>query len=113
MADDWSETTYVVQLADEPALSDELDELERRIADQPRHCVLNCESLTFLNSSNLAQLVRLHKSLVRTGCRLMLCAMSDELWKTFEISGLNRLLSRSPNVPLALAELAMEEAPAD
>lgn len=108
MAEDWSENVYVVQLADEPALSDELDELERKVADHPRHCVLNCEAVTFLNSSNLAQLVRLRKTLGATECRVLLCGLSDELWKTFEISGLNRIFSRSPNVPLALAELQLE-----
>ena len=113
MAEDWSENVYVVQLADEPLLSDELDDLEQRLVDQPRHAVLNCEALTFLNSSNLAQLVRVRKAVSggdvtrAGGCRVVLAGLSDDLWQTFEISGLSRIFHRSPNVPLALAELQL------
>ena len=60
-AEDWSENVYVVHLSDEPAFSDELDQFERLLQENPRHAVLDLDSVTFLNSSNLSQLIRLKR----------------------------------------------------
>lgn len=105
---DWSENVCIADLADDPAFSDELEEVERELEEQPRHCVLDFSSVTFLNSSNLAQLIGLRKQLVNTGCRLVLCAVRPALWDAIEVSRLDRLFERQESVPLALASLQIE-----
>ncbi len=107
---DWSENTFVANLADDPAFSDELEEVSRELEDHPRHCVLDLSAVTFLNSSNLAQLVGLRKQLGNTGCQVVLCAVQPPLWKAFTVSGLDRLFTRAENVPLALAQLQIDAA---
>ena len=107
---DWSETVCVANLADDPAFSDELEEVERKLEEQPRHCVLDLSSVTFLNSSNLAQLVGLRKQLGSTDCRLVLCAVSPAIWEAIEVSRLDRLFQRHESVAMGLASLQLGQA---
>jgi anti-anti-sigma factor len=107
MTVEWSENTRVAHLSEDPAFGDDMDALLDEVEDQPSHCVLDLRDVAFLNSSNLAQLVGLRKQLADTGCRVVLCEIQDELWQTFELSGLSRLFDRRESVSLALAELHM------
>ncbi|MEM1011493.1 MAG: STAS domain-containing protein [Planctomycetota bacterium] len=105
---DWSETVCVAHLADDPAFSDELDTLTHALEEDPRHAVLDMEGVTFLNSSNLAQLVGLRKLLQETDCRVIIASVADELWKTFELSRLDRLFERCESVALSLAKITLD-----
>jgi len=63
MSADWSDDIVVANLADEPALSDELGALLQRVEscdpqDTP-WVVLNFGDVTYVNSSNIAQMLRL------------------------------------------------------
>ena len=107
---DWSDNVCVAHLADDPAFSDELDEVERRLEEHPRHCVLDLAGVTFLNSSNLAQLVGLRKQLTTTDCRLALCNVADTIWEAISVSRLDRLFERHESVAMALAVVQLEEA---
>ncbi len=109
---DWNETVCVAHLADDPSFGDEMEELERELEEEPRHAILDMATVTFVNSSNLAQLVGLRKLLSETGCRVALCAVKDELWRAFELSRLDKLFSRYESVPLALAAVQIEGRPA-
>lgn len=108
MTVEWSENTRVAHLADDPAFADDMETLHTEAEEQPSHCVLDLAAVTFLNSSNLAQLVGLRKHLAATECKMALCAVRDEVWKTFELSGLSRLFDRYESVPLALAALQLD-----
>ncbi len=106
---EWSENVCVAHLADDPQFSDELESLTLKLEEEPRHAVLDMAGVSFVNSSNLAQLVGLRKLLSHTSCRLVIAAVTDELWKTFELSRLDRLFPRSESVALALAMIALEQ----
>jgi anti-anti-sigma factor len=106
---EWSETVCVAHLADDPQFSDELESLQDRLEAAPRHCVLDLANVTFVNSSNLAQLIGLRKQLTGTGCRLMLCQVPNEVWEPIQVSGLDRLLERAESVPLALAAIQVAQ----
>ncbi len=62
MATDWSDNIIVCDLADEPSLSEELNGLLARLEQNgdTRHSsvVVNMADVTYLNSSNIAQLLR-------------------------------------------------------
>ena len=102
---EWSENTCVANLGDDPLFSDELEQLEIRLEEHPCHCILDLSAVTFVNSSNLAQLVGLRKQLAGTGCRLVLCGAKPEVWEPFAVSGLGKLFERADSVPVGLAKV--------
>ena len=109
MAVDWSDNVCVAHLADDPQFGDEMESLEAALEDSPRHAVLDLGGVTFVNSSNLAQLVGLRKQLAESEHKLILCAVKDELWRAFQVSRLDRLFTRVDSVLLALATLQVNE----
>jgi anti-anti-sigma factor len=106
---EWSENTCVAHLRDDPVFSDEMDQLHDKLEEHPCHCVLDMANVSFLNSSNLAQLVGLRKLLNETNCRVIIAAVEDPLWQTFELSRLDRLFPRAESVALALAMVQLDE----
>lgn len=110
--EDWSENVYLVHMADDPAFSDEMESLGRQSAADPRHVVLDMAAVSFLNSSNLSQLLCLREALSGTGLRIILAALRPEVWSTFLVSGLNKIFATAQSVPLALAEVQLGEAAA-
>ena len=108
-AEDWSENVYIVHMADDPAFSEEMESLLRQSAEDPRHAVLDMATVSFLNSSNLSQLIRLRQAMNTSGCRLILAAVRPEVWNAFLVAGLDKLFTTAQSVPLALAGLQLRE----
>ena len=113
---DWSEDIIVTELADEPQLSEELaillDRLTSAKGDMPS-VVVNFSNVTYVNSSNLAQLLRLKKTLAEGGSHLRLCGVSDEVWSVMMVTGLDKVFQFAPDPLTALAGLQMEESQDD
>jgi anti-anti-sigma factor len=112
MATDWSENIALSELADEPALSDELNLLFQQVHSagaSPPHIVLNLSAVTYLNSSNIAQLLKLRAELSRRGRRLKLCCLSDQVWSVMLITGLDKVFQFAPDTLTALAGLQLED----
>ncbi len=113
MATDWSDEIAISELSDEPAISDELTGLIDRVAQAGAvtpHIVLNMGSVTYLNSSNIAQLLKLRAGLSKAGRRLKLCSVSDEVWSVFLVTGLDKVFHFAPDPMTALAGLQLEDA---
>lgn len=111
MATEWSEDIAISELSDEPALSDELTVLIERTKEGPvPHVVLNMAGVTYLNSSNIAQLLRLRAQLTKGGRRLKLCSVSDEVWSVMLVTGLDKVFLFAPDPMTALAGLQLEDA---
>lgn len=112
MATDWSDEIAIAELADEPALSDELSSLIERVISAPQspHVVLNFSSVTYLNSSNIAQLLRLRHSLDKRGRRLKICSVGDQVWSVLLVTGLDKVFQFAPDPMTALAGLQLEDA---
>jgi len=113
MPTEWSDNIVVVDLTDEPALSDELSELIQRItADGAKvpHVVLNFGAVTYVNSSNLAQLLRLKKGVGEHQRSLRLCAVKDEVWSVLMVTGLDKVFRFAPDPLTALAGLQLDDA---
>lgn len=117
MHTDWSDSIVVANLADEPALSDELNALieraETEAISRVPNVVLNCAHVTYLNSSNIAQLLRLRNRLKDCKREMRVCSVSDEVWTLILATGLDRVFSFSPDTMTALAGLQLEEAETD
>lgn len=110
--EDWSENIFLMHMADDPAFSEEMETLLRQSASDARHVVFDMAAVTFMNSSNLSQLLRLREALRGTGCRILLAAVRPGVWSTFLVAGLDKVFSTAQSVPLALAELQLGEAAA-
>ncbi|MCB9845554.1 MAG: STAS domain-containing protein [Phycisphaeraceae bacterium] len=115
MSIDWSDQIVVAELGDEPALSDELSELLDRLesAATPPHVVLSFSGVTYVNSSNLAQLLRVRKVLAASGRSVRLCSVSKEVWSVMAITGLDKVFQFAPDPMTALAGLQLEADPSE
>ena len=101
----WSENTVVVHLADDPQFSDDLDGVEQCLTSGKCNAVLDFGSVRFVNSSNIARLLRLRNQMVQKDNRLVLCNVSTQVWSAFLITGLDKVFTFSDNVTTALATL--------
>ena len=111
MAVEWSDTILVANLADEPALSNELslicDKAEQ--ADAPPHAVLDFAEVSYINSSNIAQLLRLRKVLEGSGRTMRLTGVTDDVMSVLMVSGLDKLFKFAPDTLTALAGLQLDD----
>lgn len=122
MSTDWSDNIVVAELLDEPALSEELSALILRAegdagpggkgqspAVMP-HVVLNFGAVTYMNSSNLGQLLRLRKLLAEQKRQMRLCSVNDDVWQILMVTGLDKVFRFAPDPLTALAGLQMDGA---
>ena len=117
MSADWNDEIVVADLADEPALSEELATLLHRVEtcepQQTPHIVLNCTELTYLNSSNIAQLLRLRTLLSGADRHLRFCNVDNAVWSVFMVTGLDKVFEFFQNPATAIASLQIEKAQHD
>lgn len=117
----WSDKIVISELLDEPALSEELSALiqrgEERSGAQARvegatmpHVVLNFAAVSYMNSSNLGQLLRLRKLLADQGRQMRLCSVNEDVWQILMVTGLDKVFRFAPDPLTALAGLQMEGA---
>ncbi len=108
---DWSESTLIAEMNDEPMFSEDFDALMTRLestdGDTP-DVILNLLDVSRLNSSNLSQLLRLRKILMGRDRRLRICSVSGSVWSVFLVTGLDQLFSFTDDVATSLASLQIE-----
>jgi anti-anti-sigma factor len=107
----WSEDVLVAELQDDPVLTDDMktliDDVQKR---GDVDVVLDFSAVTYLNSSNIARLLKLRKLITETNDRkLRLCAIGSHVWSIFLITGLEKLFDFADNVALGLASIKIEE----
>jgi len=121
VAIEWSDSIVLAQLSDEPALSDELTDVIDRMGEVAAerggaavpHVVLDLSSVTYLNSSNLAQLLRLKQAVGEAGRQMRLCALGDEIWSVMMVTGLDKVFVFAPDTMTAIAGLQIEDSPSE
>jgi anti-anti-sigma factor len=104
----WSDNTVVVHLGDDPQFTDDLEGVERALAAANGgkcDAVLDFGSVRFVNSSNIARLLRLRNKMSQQDNRLVLCNVTTQVWSAFLITGLDKVFTFSDNVTTALATL--------
>ncbi|UCD74266.1 MAG: STAS domain-containing protein [Phycisphaerales bacterium] len=108
----WSETILIAELNDEPAFSDDMDSLGRRLGEISGplpDVIVDLKAVTYLNSSNIAQLLSLRKQLSVGDARLRICALSDAVWSVLATTGLDKMFQFTDDVSTSLASLQMRE----
>ncbi len=112
MPNDWSESIVIAELADEPALSEELSAIAERLSARGAvvpNVVLNFSGVTYVNSSNLAALLKIRKLLVEKKRGLRLCSLSDDVQSVMSVTGLDKIFRFAPDPMTALAALQIED----
>ena len=105
---EWSDKIIIAELSDEPMFSEEFDILLKQFEaskDAIKNVVIDLKSVTYVNSSNIAQLLRLRKMLAASKHRLRLCSLNDSVWSVFLVTGLDKLFDFTDDVSTSLASL--------
>ena len=105
----WSDDVTLIHLADDPQFTDDLEVLEAQAQSSSGrlNAVLDFAAVHFVNSSNMARLLKLRKEIAAKDGRLVLCNVSTQVWSAFLVTGLDKIFQFSDNVPTALATLQM------
>ena len=105
--ENWSETVVLGNLADDPQYTEDLVAiLDQCTANRQLDVLLNFAEVTYLNSSNIAKLLKLRKLVtINNERKLKLCGISRQVWGVFLVTGLDRIFDIADDVPTGLAGL--------
>ncbi|MCH7704888.1 MAG: STAS domain-containing protein [Planctomycetes bacterium] len=100
----WSDQILVVELQNDPAFTDDMTATIDQVAERKDvSVVLNLSGIGYLNSSNIAKLLKLRKSLISNSQRLILCGIDTNVWGLFLVTGLEKVFEFADDLPTALA----------
>ncbi len=108
----WSDDITIAELGDEPAFSEDMASLMQRLdgmGDLVPDVIINLASVTYLNSSNIAQMLRLRKRLNTAGRNMRICSVEDQVWGVLMITGLDKIFEFTDDVTTALASLQLTD----
>jgi len=107
--ENWSENVLLVDLADDPQFTDDLNAVIEAVESRDDlDVVLNFQNVTFLNSSNIAKLLKLRKLLtINRQRKLQLCAINTHVWGVFLVTGLDKIFNVYDDVASGLASLQL------
>jgi len=108
---DWSDNIIVVDLQDDPQFTDDINALIDAIESKPNvDVLLDFSGVTFLNSSNIAKLLKLRKIMVVNHRRkLKLCGINTHVWGVFLVTGLDKIFEFADDVASGLASLQISQ----
>lgn len=104
----WSDEIVLVNLRAEPQFTEEMQLLRDHLRDRPSHVVLNLADVDGLNSSNIAQLIRVRHRVIETDRKLRLAGINDRVWSVLSVTGLDQIFEFAEDVGSALAALQMD-----
>lgn len=107
----WSDTIVLGELSEDPQFTDDLAAIIEQCTRDPRQDVLlNLSDVSYLNSSNIAHLLKLRRLVTLTNSRrLKLAGVSTQVWGVFLVTGLDRIFDFVDDVPTGLASLQMAQ----
>ena len=108
----WSDDILIAALGDEPSFSEDVAALLQRLdqcGEDTPDVVLDLSEVSYLNSSNIAQMLRLRKRLGGAGRSMRICAVDDQVWGVLMITGLDKIFEFTDDVTTALASLQLSQ----
>ena len=109
---EWSDDIIVAEMSDDPQFSEEMAALQDKLTGRSAHVVLNLGPVTFINSSNIARLLRLRKQMSSDDRRLIICGANNQIWGVFQVTGLDKIFTFTADVATALATIQLTPAEA-
>jgi anti-anti-sigma factor len=107
----WSDEIIVAELTDDPQFAEEMAALTQQLGGKGAHVVVNLSAVSFLNSSNISRLLRLRKQMLGLNRRLILCAVNNQVWGVFLVTGLDKIFEFTGDVSTALASIQLAARP--
>ena len=107
----WSDDITLAELADDPQFTDEMSTLADVLAENPSHVVLNLAAVSYVNSSNIAKLLRLRKQMINADRRLTLSGVNNQVWGVLLVTGLDKIFDFTKDVSTALAKVQLATSP--
>ena len=105
----WSDQVAVVHLADDPQFAEDMEQVMSLVKAERLNVVLDFATVHFINSSKISeQLLKLRKQTVAAESRMIMCAMNNQVWGAFLVTGLDKIFEFSDNVMMGLATLQIE-----
>jgi len=107
----WSENILLVNLQDDPHFTDDLNGVMQMVeTHSSTDVVLDFQDVTFLNSSNIAKLLKLRKQvMINNDRQIRLCGISTAVWGVFLVTGLDKIFEFADDVASALAGLQLNK----
>jgi anti-anti-sigma factor len=106
----WSENILLVDLQNEPQFSDDLNALFDTLEQGKKMDVaLNFADVNYVNSSNIAKMLKLRKMVANKGGRLVLCGVNTHVWGVFLVTGLDKIFTFADDLVTGLAGLQLGE----
>jgi anti-anti-sigma factor len=107
----WSETVLLGELGDDPQYTDDLTAIIEQCGNNAQlDVVLNFANVNYLNSSNIAKLLKLRKLVTVTNERkLKLASINRQVWGVFLVTGLDHIFDVTDDVSTALASLQISK----
>ena len=106
--ENWSEQILVVQLQDDPSFTDDLaallDQLE---TTGDVDVVLSLDGVNYVNSSNIAKLLKLRKKVISMRRRLVFCNINTNVWGLFLVTGLDKVFEFADSLATALTSVQL------
>ena len=100
----WSDNILIVELQDDPTFTDDLNSLMDQLdTRQDVDVVLNFAGVNYLNSSNIAKLLKSRKKVISNRRRLVLCGIDTNVWGLFLVTGLDKVFEFADNLANGLA----------
>lgn len=107
---EWSDNIILGELQDDPAFTEDLNLIQEMVEQRPKcHVVLDLSTVSFLNSTNIARLLKLRKPiLAEPACRLRLCGINTGVWGVFLVTGLDKIFDFCDDVSSGLASVQID-----
>ncbi len=104
----WSDQIVLADLTDDPQFTDELNSLTEQLErDPPKDVVLDMQGVTYVNSSNIAKLLRVRKAAIAKDRRVFLTGISTQVWGILLVTGLDKIFDVADDTASALTSLQM------
>lgn len=107
----WSDDIVVAELAEDPQFTEDLASLNESMEAEPGNAVLNFAAVGFINSSNISRLLKLRKTVLSAGRRMVLCSVNTQVWGVLQVTGLEKIFEVVSDVSTALAMLQLMPKP--
>ena len=98
--------TILGRLADDPQFTADVDELIASPLPGRPAVVLDLTDVRYMNSSNIAKLLRLRKLIVEGEGRLVLVRPSPQVWSVFTVTGLDKVFQFAGDLESGLRSVA-------
>lgn len=84
-------------------LTDWLEDVERRIEQQPRNVVLNLSQVDFISSRGMGIIFHLHKKLTGVGKDLHLAELQEQVHEAMDIGGITDVIRAFDTEEIAIS----------